>query len=66
MQCHIFILFFHSITFTAGSMTVTTSFLFPDNDDVAVWDIAKLLMFFTQSISQAVLMYLVWQLNTKK
>ena len=51
MRLHMFIVIFHSITFFGGNMTVTTSFLFPNNTDYAIWDSAKLAMFFTQSIS---------------
>ena len=59
MSLHIFVNFFHTIFFTASTITVIASLIYPDSNYSTVWNVSKILDFLTQSISQLIIMYLI-------
>lgn len=65
MRLHIFVMFFHTISFTFALMAACSAFLFPtaNSSMLILWNVSKLTLFFTQSISQGIIMYLIWKLN---
>jgi hypothetical protein len=65
MKWHQFVMIFHSTTFFAGNMVLAYSFLNPTDQDYALFNGVKIALFLTQSVSQLVIMYLVWKLNSR-
>lgn len=66
MRLHVFVMFFHSVTFTICNVTLVTSNFLPSSEAAAlaaVWNTTKILMFIAQSISQLIIMYLIRQLS---
>lgn len=63
MRLHVFVMFFHSVTFTVANVTLVTSNFFPNPRLAALWNTTKILMFIAQSISQIIIMYLIRQLS---
>lgn len=63
MRLHVFVMFFHSVTFTVANVTLVTSNFFPNPSLAALWNTTKIMMFIAQSISQVIIMYLIRQLS---
>jgi hypothetical protein len=65
MNLHIFMMIFHTIFFTAEIVSLCLTFIHPDGKNIGLVNINRVFLFITQSISQLIVMYLIWKLNEK-
>lgn len=65
MNLHIFMMVFHAFFFTTEIVSLCMTFIKPSKISVILINANRILLFVTQSISQLIVMYLIWKLNGK-
>ena len=65
MNLHIFMMVFHAFFFMMEIVSLCMTFIKPSKISVLLINANRILLFITQSISQLIVMYLIWKLHSK-